>query len=238
MPYSATITSYAQSIHLAIKNRYLDDIEDADGQLFIDQVVDWTNQFLDELENLTDASGMPVHWNFLRTYDYALGTAVADVKMVTLSPLVANLIATPERPVQLIDSDGNMVSTWEVVQPDQMTKSLYGPNQVTKIGTTLLFSRVFTDHEAGASIVGDIIGSVPRLTASVESCLTLVKPKQLLILGVAKNASLPDIVQGGLSPSFVQKYNDLLQQAIRLNNATSASDVSQKNDNSSIGGIY
>lgn len=73
--------------------------------------------------------------------------------------------------------------------------------------------------------MADVIDYIPRLEAAVDGqynadMLDLVTPKQLIILGVAKNATLPDIVQGGISPSLTQKYNDLLQKAILENNKT------------------
>lgn len=235
MAYSSTITAFAQSVYLAVKNRYFDEIADDDGQAYIAQVLDWTNQYLDELETVVDSMGQPVAWNWLRTPDFNLGASVAGDTSLPLNASVRELIASPKRPVQIVVGD-DVVSSWTVVNPSQMRRNTWD-NQVAKVGSLLVFSRPLKESEDAGQVQGDILGSIPRMAELEESALTLVKPRQLLVLGVAKNSSLPDIVQGGLSPSFVQKYNDLLQAAILFNNATADADFVEYDDFSNIGGV-
>lgn len=236
MAYPLAITNFAQSVYLVVKNRYLDDIADSDGQLFISQVVDWTNQLLDELETVTDASGKVVDWNWLRSMDESLDTATVGSNSIDLDDSILNVVANPDRPIR-IEVGGKVISTWLVVAPGQISSNP-SKNLVAKVGATLFFSRKFNDAEDGGTIIGDITSSITRMTSTISDVLTTVKPKQLLILGVAKNSVLPDIVQGGLTPSYVQKYNDLLQSSILTNNQSADSDYALRDDNSFIGGVY
>jgi hypothetical protein len=64
-----------------------------------------------------------------------------------------------------------------------------------------------------------------------------VQPFLLLKLGVAKNVTLPDIVQGKLSPSYAQKFGDLLQGAIARSIASAAAPVTPRDSYSSIRGV-
>lgn len=238
MAYPQVITDFAQSVNLVIKNRYFDDIASADGQTFIAQVVDHTNQLLDELENVTDQMGEPVNWKFMRQTGFDLGSATAGETTVDLDSSVQALIAEPGRYVQIADSTGTILSNWQVVDAPQVTnKAVVQADKVYVAGGQLVFSREFTTTEDGGSITGDVVASVPRLSTTNVKALSLVKPKQLLILGVAKNFSLPDIVQGGLSPSYVQKYNDLLQSAIARNNASSDNDTVERDSFAYVSGV-
>lgn len=238
MAYPQVITDFAQSVNLVIKNRYFDDIASADGQTFIAQVVDHTNQLLDELENVTDQMGEPVNWKFMRQTAFDLGTATSGETAVDLDSSVQALITDAGRYVQISDSAGTVLSNWQVVDAPQVTnKATVQADKVYVAGGQLIFSRAFTDTEDGGSITGDVVASIPRLTTTNVKALSLVKPKQLLILGVAKNFSLPDIVQGGLSPSYVQKYNDLLQSAIARNNASSGNDTVERDSFAYVSGV-
>lgn len=238
MSPTAQLQAYAQSIYLAIKNRYFDDIEGEDGQVYISQVIDWTNQYLDELENVTNLNGELVDWNWLRQPNYELGEAVEGEDTIDLPPEVQTLIANERRRVQILQ-DGAVVSSWAVVTPEQMNSNALKNEElmVTRYGTTLTFSRAFTEQEDGGTIVGDSDITLPRMSRTNVRVLSIVKPKQLLILGVGKNATLPDIVQGGLSPSYVQKYNDLLQSAIARNSSSSLGDTIERENFSYIHGV-
>jgi hypothetical protein len=68
--------------------------------------------------------------------------------------------------------------------------------------------------------------------------LDTVTPIQLIVLGVLKNQILPDIVQGGLTPSFTQKYADLLQKTIQQNNESADADDADRDNFSNIGGTW
>lgn len=240
MAYNTVLTNYAQSIYLEIKNRYFDDIAGEDGQMFISYIIDWTNQYLDELENVTDTYNRPVDWKFLRQYNYALGlSAVGQNILSDFDSTVLELIAEPGRYVLVSDTNNIPVSQWEVVSPNQLINGRFQDNKdrVSMVGNNLVFSRPFNSSEDGLTVTGDVTISLPRMSEFNQKVLSIVKPKQLLILGVGKNATLPDIIQGVLSPSYVQKYNDLLTSAIIKNNASSQSDIVNREQFGYIGGV-
>lgn len=236
---TAQLTAFAQSIYLTIKNRYFDDIDQEDGQTYIAQVIDWTNMFLDELENETGPDGQLVDWWFARASAAALGTATLGATSITMPTTVDHLITDEGRYVQ-VQVGGVTISSWAVVHPKDITNRTDRTVQdmCAIVGAGLVFSRAFRTDEAGGSIVGDVVNKLPRLSANKVTLLTTVRPKQLLILGVAKNATLPDIVQGGLSPSYTQKFNDLLQGAIARSSASSVASEVVRDDLSSVHGVY
>lgn len=243
------LIAYAQSIYLVIKNRYFDDITGPDGQVYLSQVVDWTTMFLDEIENEVNPDGTPIDWKWVEQLGFTLGTATAGDASITLDNTINNVIVGENRYVQILQ-DGTAVSNWLVVAPDDISTTTNRNTQdmVTLVGGNVLtFSRAFKDTEDGGTIIGDITTPFPRmvvstvggvLTATNVKILSVIKPKTLLILGVAKNATLPDIVQGGLSPSYVQKYGDLLNNAIARNTISGSADTVVRDDYSSIGGVY
>lgn len=239
MSPTAQLQAFAQSVYLVIKNRYFDDITSTDGQDFINMVIDWTNQFLDELEAETTLDGQPVNWRWVRQNNYELGTATEGAASIPMPTAVNNLLTDEGRYVQILQGS-SVISNWAVVSPNQISSKTdrITEDMCSVVGSTLVFSRAFRDTESNGTIVGDITTFIPRLSATNVKALSTVKPKQLLVLGVAKNASLPDIVQGGLSPSFVQKYNDLLQGAIIRDGATSLSSDMQRDDLGYIRGVY
>lgn len=239
MSPKAQLQAFAQSIYLTIKNRYFDDIEGEDGVVFVNQMIDWTNMFLDELENETDTTGGMVDWWFSREAAFPLGTATEGEASVPVPTSVDRLITDEQRYV-LIQQGDSTVSRWAVVHPRDITNR---SNRVTEdmcavVGTSLVFSRAFNDTEGNGSVVGDVITRLPRLSTTNVKVLSIVRPKQLLILGVAKNATLPDIVQGKLSPSYAQKFSDLLQGAIARSNATSVAAQASRESFSDVRGIY
>ena len=209
------ITALAQSIYLAKNSRY-NDVEGAELTEFLEQTVDWVNQYTQELE-------LEAEWQYLRTNNNLIGT-IADVDVVTypLPAGVRTVVTSPYRDVT-ITQGGIVISTFAMVNPNQ----IYNPtdpdtqDRATVINNSLVLSRTLTDVELGGEIHADTIAYMPQLAIDDSALIDLVKPKQLLVLGVAKNATLPDIVQGGISPSLTQKYNDLLQKAIAINGATS-----------------
>jgi len=125
-----------------------------------------------------------------------------------------------------------VISTFAMVNPNQ----IYDPadpsieDRATIINGNIVLSRELKDEELGGNLRVDTIDYMPALSLTDVSLLDLIKPEQLIVLGVAKNATLPDIVQGGISPSLTQKYNDLLKKAVAINTATSeALDVPTEN---------
>lgn len=225
------IEAFAQSIYLAKSNKYFDDIDGEDGIIYIAQVIDWTNQLLDEIEVEAD-------WYYARSNDYTIGTVSSTTQTFDLPDDVRKLAVNPDRPL-LIQQDGSTVSEWDVVDSGSITRdNLSTRDKVTTVGDQIVFSRSLKDTEIGGTVIADVINLFPRLSSTNTEVLDFVKPKQLLILGVAKNSTLPDIVQGGISTSLVQKYNDLLTQAKLENSAASVSDEVQRDDLSYIGGVW
>lgn len=250
MSPTAQLKQLANRVYLTIKNRYYDDIEQEDGQIFTQQIIDWVNMYLDELDQITGPDGQPIDWWFARENASALGTASTGEFSVDVPTGVERLIADELRYVQILQ-DGTPVSNWAVVQPKDITNRT---DRITEdmcavVGTSIVFSRPFKDTENGGSIVGDVMLKIPRIAYTLAAdgftvtptnvkVLTMVKPQTLLTLGVAKNATLPDIVQGKLSPSFVQKYNDLLQGAVARSMASTIASETARQDFSGVGGVY
>lgn len=233
------LQNFVQRVHLVIKGRYFDDITSSDGATLINQVIDWTNMFLDELESEVGSSGDPVNWTFARTAGAELGTATQGSASIDFdSSSFSNLIAEEGRYVQILQ-DSSVVSNWAAVSPNQITNRAdrVTEDMVTLVGDTLVFSRAFNDTEDGGTIIGDVATPLPRISTTNVKVLTTVKPATLLTLGVAKNATLPDIVQGGLSPSYAQKYSDLLKNAIARAEASSGADIASTDDYGYVSGV-
>lgn len=228
------LQAFANSIYLTYKGRYFGDLNTVDGITFVKKMVDHANMLVDELENEVGPDGQMVDWWFSRENLLELATGLtqgdASVDMLTT---VQRLITDEGRYVQ-IKQDSSIISNWKVVHPKDITNKndRVIEDMCAQVGSKIVFSRAFRDTEASGTVVGDVILKLPRITYNEANgvlnptnikLLTTVQPKQLLITGVAKNATLPDIVQGKLSPSYVQKFNDLLQGAITRSNATSQS---------------
>lgn len=246
----AQLQKFAQSVYLVIKGRYFDDIDTEDGVTLIQQTVDWANMFIDEIEMETNPDGTPIEWKFKRVLGFELGTVAAGGASVAIPSSVDFVLTDENRYVQIVQG-GAVVSNWAVVAPDQITNksSRTTEDTCTQVGSTLTFSRAFRDYEDGGTVTADVSAPLPPITYSISTdgltltptnikLLSIVKPKTLLTLGVAKNASLPDIVQGGLSPSYAQKYGNLLQGAIARNNAGAVADEVVREDLSGVGGVY
>ena len=234
------IADFVQDLYLTRYNRELDSTAVGDEDYLIERnkTIRWANMFADELEQETDTSGQPINWNFLRDDNLELGEITEAGQLFTLPAEVLRLVFDENRPLTL-EYDGTVVARFDVVDPNQITRRTDATeDRVTVVGGNLAFSRPFTEEEIGATVVADVINKIPRLTASSAEMLTTVKPYQLLILGVAKNATLPDIVQGGLSPSFAQKYADLLEQVKLNNDVSSTADGYNADDYGYIGGIW
>lgn len=253
----AQFQKFTQQVYLVIKGRYFDGIPypdpsvvlDDDGTNLMVQTADWTNMFLDELETETNPDGTPTDWKWAWQLDFALGTATEGNASITSPTSINYLLADENRYVQ-VTQDGTVVSNWAVVSPDQISNMSDRVTQdmCAQVGTSIVFSRQFRDYEDGGAITGDVSAPLPRLAVAIGAdgtlnvtnvkVLTLVKPQALLQLGTAKNTSLPDIVQGGLSPSYAQKYGNLLAGAIARNSAGAVADEVQTDDYSGIAGVY
>lgn len=239
MSPQAQLTAFAQSVYLRIKNRQFDNISGIDGQTYITNVIDFTNGYIDELENEIDSEGNPINWRWLEQLGATLGTATTGAASMAFPTTYLNLISDENRYVQILQ-DGTAVSNWLVVAPGDISNKMYRytEDMVTLTGSGILtFSRQFRDTENGGLVVGDVTTSFPRLSQTNVKVLSIIKPRELLVLGVAKNASLPDIVKGALSPSYVQKYNDLLSNVILRNGTSSVSRTLQRENNNYISGV-
>lgn len=226
------LTALAQSIYLVMYNRY-NDVEGAELTDFIAKTVDWVNQFTQELELEAD-------WNYLRTNSNLIATiSDATVQAYELPDEVRTVVYSPYRDVT-ISFDGAIVSTFTMVSPSNISDPTNPEthDRATVINRTLVLSRPLTANEIGGELRCDTIDFMPQLTTSDTELLTLVQPKQLLVLGVAKNSTLPDIVQGGISPSIAQKYGDLLKKAVANNNETATAIDAPREDLSWIRGVY
>src|ERR1035441_4584149 len=97
MSPQAQFNAFAQSVYLQIKNRYFDDLTSVDGIVYLNEVADWANMFLDELETEQDAMGQPVDWLWNRQLNYSLGTATLNASSLPTPTAILNLIAAPNR---------------------------------------------------------------------------------------------------------------------------------------------
>lgn len=226
------LTALSQSIYLTMYNRY-NDVTGTELDNFIAKTIDWVNQFTQELELEAD-------WNYLRTNSNLIGT-ISDLttQSYALPDEVRTVVYSPYRDVT-ISFDGAVVSTFTMVSPSNIADPTNPETQdrATVINRTLVLSRPLTANELGGELRCDTIDFMPQLSLTDVDLLSLVQPKQLLVLGVAKNSTLPDIVQGGISPSLAQKYNDLLKRAVMLNNESATSLEAPREDLSFIRGVY
>lgn len=237
------LQKFTQSVYLTRFGNFVDDITDDDGVTEIRKTIEWTNQFLDELENELDEEGVPMNWLFMRENDKEIGEIEGAGQTFDLPAGVLRLVYSDKRQLMIVQ-DGSVVSYWDVIAPNQVSRQAQRQSRdsVTVVNGKIIFSRALRETEIGGTAVADVINSLPRLAGVDDEVnvevLDLVQPKQLLILGVGKNATLPDIVQGGLSPSFTQKYADLLASAKAVNNVSADVDEMTRDDVSDIGGIY
>ena len=235
------LNQFVNDVYLTRFNRFLDSLTDTEGLAEIAKTIRWANMFFDELERETDSNGQPLDWNFLRAPDVELATIATAGQVVALPAAYRKLVVNPERPLILKQGD-SIVSRFETVNPNQITRRTSDAtvDRVTVVGSSLVFSRQFKDYEIGAKVVADAIRHITRLDDSplTVSALDTIKPYELLVLGVAKNSVLPDIVQGGLAPSFVQKYADLLDLTKQENESSSSPDTVVTDDYGSIAGVY
>jgi hypothetical protein len=239
MSPQAQINALAQSVYLRIKNRNYDDLTSPDGLAFVAQIIDFANGWLDEFENEITPTGDPLYWKSVTQLSYPLGTATINTASIALPTTINDVIIEEERYVQ-VQQGGITISNWLVVSPDQIVSA---SNRVTDdmctvTGGTMTFSRLFRSTEDKGTIVGDVTLPFPRFSSTNAKSLGIIKPRELIVLGIAKNAALPDIVKGTLTPSFVQKYNDLLTGAITRNQYGGRADTIVGENYGHIRGIY
>lgn len=242
MSDEALVKQFANDVYLTKFNRFIDGIDDPDdedAQTEVLKVCRWASMFAEELELETDDDGKTINWNFLRENDVDFGVVNSLGQTFQLPTDYRKLVVDQRRPLT-ITHDGTTISRYSVVEPNQITKRVDGDtgDRVTMVGRKLLFSRTFKDYELGGHLIGDGLKSIPRMTTTDASMLTTVPYYELLVLGVAKNATLPGIVEGGLSPSLSQKYADLLAGAKVDNENTSMADEMVEDDFSNVAGVW
>jgi len=232
------VQQFVKDVYLVRFNRPLD-VTTTGGQTEIEKTLSFARMFLNEIESEKNPDGTPINWNWARTNDNNLGTINTVDQVFALPSTVRRIVVDEDRPLVLM-YDGTIVSRFEVVEPNQITRRRLDPSiedRVATVNRSLVFSRHFKDYEIGATVVTDIIEKLVPLSVADVSVLDKV-PYQLLVLGTAKNSVRPDIVQGGLAPSFIEQYADELDKAIAENNATSTADSAVYEDFSGIGGVY
>lgn len=223
------IAELGQDIYLMRYNQK-NDVTDEDLTEFVDQTISWINQFTPEIEKKAD-------WNFVRTNDdTSIGTVTSGTTISYALPSnIRKLVINPKRDLS-IQFDGSIVSTFRLVNPNQQGD----PNdfdirhRATVLKRNIIFGRSLTDTEVGGTIVADTIAWIPKLSLTDVDLLDILDEnpdiRQLYIMGVVKNQILPDIVQGGLTPSFSGKYAEYLADCIAENNASAdADDTDQEN---------
>lgn len=231
------ITALAQSIYQARHNQK-NDVEGEDLTAFQNETIEWVNQFIPEIEKKAD-------WNFVRTNDATIGTVTSGTTIsYSLPTTVRKLVINPHRDLT-IRQDGTIVSAFKLVNPNQTSDptDFDVRSRATQLKHKVIFSRPLTDTEVGGTIVADTIAYIPQMSSDLAHTELLdifdsyPDIRQLFVLGVLKNQILPDIVQGGLTPSYAQKFDMYLQDCITENNASADADDVDRENFGWIGGV-
>jgi len=195
---------------------------------------DWANDFISELELETD-------WNWWRIQDHEFGTA-SNTAPLTIPDDFRKLVVSLDRPMYL-QQDGTTISTFLVVDPNNVNNPAGSDKEdrVTYIDGKFVFSRPFRDEELGAVVYGDYMQWAPEITDDTttgDAVINVIQPYKLLSLGMAKDISLPDLVQGGISPNIEQRYLKVLSEAIAQNAQSIATGTAPYEGYGGLGGNY
>lgn len=237
------IIAFAQDVYLARHNQ-MNDATDEDLIRFRDETISWVNQLIPEIQKARDEMGRAVDWNFVRTNDDASLGAVTTGTTISynLPSKVRKLVVNPHRDLT-IRQDGSVVSSFKLVNPNQAYDSSdYDTrNRATVLKRKIIFSRSLTENEVGGTIVADTVAFIPQLSVDDTSLLDIFDEdpdiRQLFVLGVVKNQLPADIVQGGLTPTFSQKYDAHLADCITENNASADADDADRESFGWVGGV-
>lgn len=232
------VNQFVKDVYLVRFNRVID-LTTTGGITEIAKTLSFARMFLGEIESEKNPDGSPINWNWARTNDNSLGVIATAGQIFTLPATVRRIVADEDRPLVLM-YDNSIISKFEVVEPNQITRRRFDPiidDRVATVRRNLVFSRQFKDFEIGATVMTDTIDKLVPLSLTDVTVLDQI-PYQLFVLGTAKNSVRPDIVQGGLAPSFIEQYADELDKAIAENNATTTADTAVYDDYSGIGGVY
>jgi len=232
------VNQFVKDVYLVRFNRVID-LTTSGGITEIAKTLSFARMFLNEIESEKNPDGTPINWNWARTNDNDLGDITTAGQMFTLPTTVRRIVVDEDRPLVLM-FDNSIISKFDVVEANQITRRRFDPaiiDRVASVKDELVFSRQFKDYEIGATVMTDTIDKLIPLSVANVSVLNQV-PYQLMVLGTAKNSVRPDIVQGGLAPSFIEQYADELDKAVAENNATTTADSVVYDDYSDIGGVY
>lgn len=227
------ITKLAQKTYYSINGDQNDD-EGDDLTLFQNNFILGFNLWKDEYE--TEA-----YWNSVRVNDYELAT-IANT--TTYSWELPDDYRTPiferNKYLKFVLSDGTVIAKFKMVDPNQRQSDydLDRPDRATFNGRNVVLSRAPRSEEVGAKIVLDVVQYIPDLTRTDDTALDLIANDQVAVLGVAKNQTLSDLTKVSLSPSFAQKYNNELNKALNINNASNEVDEMETENYGNIGGIW
>ena len=236
---SIDVPTYAQAIYLQTHG-ITNNATGTDLTTFLNDTITWTNNFTSELELKAD-------WKYLRVNNNQLGTVTASTTY-TLDSSIRKPIYHPQR-MLTIQQAGVIVSTWVLVDPDQIqtlpavqgqfsSYPVYSPQYAMVDNGVLTLSRAPLDYEIGGTLVADTMQWIPQLSLTDSRLLQIVTPPKILVLGVSKDQLPPDLVRGGLATLIETRYNNLLADAIKDNGGTSMDDESMPDDLSYVGGVY
>jgi hypothetical protein len=226
------ITDLAQDAYLTVNGVENDD----EGE----DLIQFQNDFIRAFNLWKDEFETEAYWLSLRINDYELGT-ISDTSTFSfeLPEDYRAPVVNQNRYLKFVN-DGTVIANFKMVDPSQVVvdDSWGRPDRATFLGRNIVLSRTPKEVEVGSTIVLDVVQWMPPLTRTDDSAIELLPNKQLAVLGVSKNTSLANVVKVSLSPSFLQRYNNELQKAITQNNLTTEIDEIQRDDYSSIGGIW
>lgn len=203
-------------------------------------LVKFQNQFIRGFNLWKQEYETETYWNNLRVDDYVL-TTIFDTNTYSweLDEDYRTPVFDPNKELKFV-LDGTIIARFKLVNPNQLQvdDSLDNPNRATFVGRNIVLSRAPTEEEVGSQILLDVVSYLPDLTIKDDTALGLIYNRQIAVLGVAKNTTLPDTVKGPLSPNFTQKYKDELNKALNANMASNAIDDMRRDDYSNITGIW
>lgn len=226
------IRNLAQKTYYSINGAQNDDTGD--------DLTDFENNFILGFNLWKEEYECEAYWNQVRVDDLVLAT-IADT--TTYSFELPDEYRTPifdENKYLKFIVDGTIIARFKMVDPSQrqVDDDYERPDRATFVGRNVVLSRAPRDEEVGADIVLDVVEFIPDLTRTDDTALDKIASNQLAVLGVAKNNTLADVTKVSLSPSFAQKYNNELNKALAINNASNEIDDMRGDNFGNIGGIW